>query len=331
MQLKRNEIRTGLLVIGTIAVLAFVLIVLGAPGIFRSLVTYRIYVDNAAGIKLGAPVMLAGRKIGQVAKLYSPVSREEEQRAHEVANAYHQGEASPTPTPADAGPKYEARIDVQADKGALVYRDAHARLIQLGLLGDMAIDITQGTESSGRARDGEIFAGERVPDFSEAAARMLEVIKPVAAEATSTMQQLSTTAQNLNQLTAENSQLDLAMAQFRTFGEHLVDLTAPTSPLSMSLKNVQKISDALSANNNLAVTLQNFRDSSEKLKTTMRNLEPVGENVKEFSETIRTQPWRLIWPSTKKYPEKPERAPGEQTITVRKSAKAKATPSPRGR
>jgi len=329
MQLRRNEIRTGLLVIGTIAVLAFVLILLGAPGLFRSLVTYRIYVDNAAGIKLGAPVMLAGRKIGQVAKLYSPVSPEEEERAKEVGKLYHEAEASPAPSPANA-PKYEARIDVQVDKSAIVYRDARTRLMQLGLLGDMAIDITQGTESSGRARDGEIFAGERVPDFSEAAARMLEVIKPVAAEATSTMQQLQTTAQNLNQLTAKNSELDLALTQFKTFGEHLVDLSAPNSPLSISLKNIQKISNDLSANNNLAVTLQNFRDSSEKLKITMSNLEPVGENVKEFSETIKTQPWRLIWPSTKKYPEKPERA-ANQTITVRKSARAKATSSPRGR
>lgn len=330
MQLKRNEIRTGLLVIGTIAVLVFVLILLGAPGLFRSLVTYRIYVDNAAGIKLGAPVMLAGRKIGQVAKLYSPVSPEEEQRAKEVAKLYQEAGPNPTPAPANAGPKYEARIDVQVDKSAIVYRDARTRLMQLGLLGDMAIDITQGTENSGRARDGEVFAGERVPDFSEAAAKMLEVIKPVAAEATSTMQQLQTTAQNLNQLTAKDSELDLALTQFKTFGEHLVDLSAPNSPLSISLKNIQKISDDLSANNNLAVTLQNFRDSSEKLKITMRNLEPVGENVKEFSETIKTQPWRLIWPSTKKYPEKPERAAG-QTITVRKSARAKATSSPRGR
>ena len=331
MQLKTNEIRTGLLVIGTIAVLAFVLIVLGAPGIFRSLVTYRIYVDNAAGIKLGAPVMLAGRKIGQVAKLYSPVSREEEQRAQEVTNAFHRGETTPTPTPASAGPKYEARIDVQVDKSAVVYRDAHTRLMQLGLLGDMAIDITQGTESSGRARDGEVFAGERVPDFSEAAAKMLEVIKPVAAEATSTMQELQTTAQNLNQLTAHNSELDLALTQFKTFGEHLVDLTAPNSPLSMSLKNIQTISDQLSKNNNLEVTLQNFRASSEKLKTVMRELDPIAGNVKEFSETIKTQPWRLIWPSTKKYPEKPERASGEQTITVRKSAKARSTATPRER
>src|SRR6266404_4382845 len=330
MQLQRNEVLTGLLVVGTVAVITATLVLLGAPGFFRPLATYRIYVDNAAGIKQGAVVMLAGRKIGQVQKLYSPVSPEEERRAHEAAAAFHPPEPNATPAPPGFMPKFEARIDVQVDKNAKVYRDARARLMQLGLLGDMAIDITQGTENSGRAHDGEVFAGERVPDFSEAAAKMLEVIKPVAAEATSTMQQLQTTAQNLNQLTAKNSELDLALTQFKTFGEHLAGLTAPDSALSISLKNIQKISNDLSANNNLVVTLQNFRDSSEKLKITMSNLEPVGENVKEFSETIKTQPWRLIWPSTKKYPEKPERA-GDQTITVRKSARAKATSSPRGR
>ena len=78
MQLQRNEILTGVLVLGTVAVLAFLLILLGAPGLFRPLVTYNIYFDNAAGIKLGAPVMLAGRKIGQVQKLFSPVSPQEE-------------------------------------------------------------------------------------------------------------------------------------------------------------------------------------------------------------------------------------------------------------
>jgi hypothetical protein len=34
MQLQRNEIMTGLLVIGTIAVVAFLLVLLGAPGLF---------------------------------------------------------------------------------------------------------------------------------------------------------------------------------------------------------------------------------------------------------------------------------------------------------
>ena len=118
---------TGLLVIATIAVVAFVLVLLGAPGLFRPLVTYKIYFDNAAGIKQGAPVMLAGRKIGQVQKLFSPVSPEEEKRAQEADAAVHPPEPNASPTPSDGRPKFEARVDVQVDKSARVYRDARAR------------------------------------------------------------------------------------------------------------------------------------------------------------------------------------------------------------
>jgi ABC-type transporter Mla subunit MlaD len=219
---------------------------------------------------------------------------------------------------------------VQVDKSAKVYRDARARLMQLGLLGDMAIDITQGTESSGRAKDGEMFAGERTPDLGDAAAKMLEVIKPVAAEATNTMKDLQQTAQNLNRLTDENSELTLALGQFKTFGTHLVDLSAPDSALSHSLTKIEKITTSLSENDNIEVTLQNLRTSSEKLKTTVSDLGPVGENLKEFSATIKAQPWRLIWPSTKKYPEDQQQtaAAGQQTINVRKSARAKPSPTP---
>jgi len=331
MQLQRNEIMTGLLVIGTIAVVAFLLVFLGAPGLFRPLVTYRIYFDNAAGIKQGAPVMLAGRKIGQVQRLYSPVSPKEEKQAQEAEAAIHPAESNAaTPTPTPSKPRFEVRVDVQVDKSAKVYRDAKTRLMQLGLLGDMAIDITQGTEASGRAKDGEMFAGERTPDLGDAAAKMLEVIKPVAAEATNTMKDLQQTAQNLNRLTDENSELTLALGQFKTFGTHLVDITAPDSALSLSLTNIQKISTSLSENNNIEVTLQNLRASSEKLKVTVSDLGPVGQNLKEFSETIKTQPWRLIWPSTKKYPQEQQQtaAAGQQPITVRKSARARPSPTP---
>src|SRR5437764_579726 len=225
MQLQRNEIMTGLLVIGTVDVLAFVLVLLGDPGLFRALVTYKIYFDNAAGIKVGAPVMLAGRKIGQVQKLFSPVSREEDERAQKADAELHPPEpgATPSPTPTEAKPnqpKYEVRIEVQVDKRAAVYRDAHARLMQLGLLGDMAIDITQGTQNSG--------------------------------------------------------------------------------------------------------------DTSERLKATMNDLYPAARNIKDFSETVKTQPWRLIWPTTKKYPEEQQQtaSAARQTINVRKSTKAKPSATP---
>jgi ABC-type transporter Mla subunit MlaD len=332
MQLQKNEILTGVLVIGTIAVVAFLLVLLGAPGLFRPLVTYKIYYDNAAGLKQGAPVMLAGRKIGQVQKLFSPVTPQEEKQAEAAEAAMHRFEVNPSPSPSatPGKPRFEVRVDVQVDKSAKVYRDAKVRMMQLGLLGDLAIDFTQGTSDSGRAKDGEIFAGERTPDLGEAAAKMLEVIKPVAAEATNTMKDLQQTAQNLNRLTDENSELTLALGQFKTFGQHLVDLTAPDSALSHSLANIEKISTSLTENDNIQVTLQNLRSSSEKLKVATTELQPAGENIKQFSETIKTQPWRLIWPTTKKYAEaSPTPAPavaGQRTITVRKTARAKSRP-----
>src|SRR5438552_10363166 len=331
MQLQRNEIMTGVLVVGTVAVLVFILILLGAPGLVRPHMTYKMYFDNAAGIKVGAPVMLAGRKIGQVQKLFSPVSPKEEKSAQEADAAIHPPQPNASPTPAENKPRFEVRVDVQVDKSARVYRDARARLTQLGLLGDMAIDITQGTEGSGRAKDGDMFAGERTPDLGEAAAKMLEVIKPVATEATNTMKDLQQTAQNLNRLTDENSELTLALGQFKTFGEHLSGLTAPDSALSHSLTNIERISNSITESDNLEVTLRNLRTSSEKLKLAVTDLGPAGENIKQFSETIKTQPWRLIWPSTKKYPQEQQQtaAASQQPITVRKSAKARPSPAPR--
>src|ERR1700730_1618885 len=326
MQLQRNEILTGLLVLATVAILTGILILLGAPGLFRPLTSYRIYLDNAAGIKLGAPVLLAGRKIGQVQKLFSPVSPEEERRAREAIASLHRTDPGASPTPSNGKPKFEVRIDVQVDKNAQVYRDALVRMITLGLLGEMAIDFTQGTESSGRAKDGDSFAGERAPDFSEAAAKLLDVVQPVAQEATATMKELQATAQNLSRITDKDSELSQALAQFKSFGENLVEITSDDGALTMSLKNIQKISDQLAGNNNIAVTLQNFRHSSEKLKALMRDIEPVGRNIAELSETVKTEPWRLIWPSKKKSPEKSP-TPTEPTITVRKTTKSKARSS----
>lgn len=343
MQLRRNELMTGLLVLATVAVVIFVLILLGAPGLFRPLVTYRIYFDNAGGIKLGAPVLLAGRKIGQVEKLYSPVSHEEEERAQAAARALESSTPPPAPRPnSSATPeptperrKFEARIDVRVDQSAVVFRDSRARLITLGLLGEVAIDFTQGDESSGRAKDGEMFAGERVPDFGEAIARVVSVVEPVAKEATGTLRELQNTAQNLSQITDENSQLNMSLAQFRTFAENLTNLTARDSSLSLALKNVERISNDIAANDNIQVTLQNFRESSQKLKSTINDLGPdlreSGENVKELTATVKSEPWRLIWPSKKK--EAPTPPPAQDTITVRKPARAQraASPPPRSR
>jgi ABC-type transporter Mla subunit MlaD len=342
MQLRRNEILTGVLVVATVAVLTGVLILLGAPGLFKPLVTYRIYFDNAAGIKLGAPVLLAGRKIGQVDALYSPISKEEAEQASTLAEQVR-GPVDPK-TPPALKPRYEARIDVLVDKEARVFKNARTRLITLGLLGETAIDITQGTEDGGRAGNDQPFAGERVPEFGETIAKVLDILQPVATEATATLKELQTTAANLSKITDEQSQLNMALAQMRTFAENLTTMTAADSSLQVALKNVEtlsgnlsKVSTDITSNNNIPITLANFRESSEQLKSAINSLGPdltaTGENVKDLTDTVKRQPWRLVWPSTKKYADDEQQQGREtDTITVRKTTKgqrASASPAPK--
>ena len=327
MQLRRNEIMTGLLVLSTVAVLTFILIMLGAPGLFRPLVTYRLYFDNAAGIKLGAPVLLAGRKVGQVKTLNSPVSRDEAARALEAA-ANLGTVTGPEGSGPKALPRFEVRIDVEVDRTSVVYKNSNVRLMNLGLLGETAIDISGGNDRSGRAEAGQVFAGNRVPDFGEAIAKLLGIVGPVATEATATFKTLQNTANNLNKITDENSPLTLALGNFKIFTEHLNEITAPESHLSKSLAHIEDLSNQLTKNDNITVTLANFRDSSEKLKDALDSLSPelkeTISNTKDFTATLRSQPWRLIWPSTKKYPEA-----DASPVPVRKATRVKAQRSSR--
>jgi len=313
MQLRRNEIMTGLLVLSTVAVLTFILIMLGAPGLFRPAIVYKVYFDNAAGIKLGAPVLLAGRKVGQVKDLNSPVSREESAAALEAAANLGTATGAAAPDPS-ALPRFEVRIDIEVDRTTLVYKNANVRLMTLGLLGETAIDISGGNDHSGKAEAGQVFIGNRVPDFSEAIAKMLGIIQPVATEATVTLKTLQSTVTNLGKITDDNSPLTLSLNQFKTFTEHLTELTAPDSALSKSLTHIEDLSNQLTKNDNITVTLANFRVSSDKLKSALDSLDSQLEslgpdlqetfrNTKDFTATVRSEPWRLIWPSTKKYPE----------------------------
>ena len=138
------------------------------------------------------------------------------------------------------------------------------------------------------------------------------------------------TAQNLSHITDEDSQLNLALIQFRTLGENLNKLTGPDSSLSTSLANVQQITDDLTKNDNIEVTLKNFRASSEKLKSTLSalapSLEESGRNVKDATATLRTEPWRLIWPSTKKYASEAAPTPATQSGT-RTERRGRSTPA----
>ena len=113
-----------------------------------------------------------------------------------------------------------------------------------------------------------------------------------------------------------------ALASVKEAAANLDKLTSPDSSLDKSLKNVQKLTAELSGNKDIGVTLHNLRETSAELNKAIGVLsgqfKQVGENLTEATDTVKRQPWRLIWPSTKKYGDENGAAP----------AQAKATPSP---
>lgn len=196
MRIRRDETATGALVIVTLAILVVILLALGAPGGWRSPHTFYLFFDNAGGIKPGTQVFLAGRQVGEVKKLESPVPAAKRPAGHEEC---------------------EALIEVRVRENARIYRDVSVRMQQYGLLGQQMIDFVGGDEQSGLASSGTIFVGERVPGLTEAAPQLLEMLGPVAQEAQGALSEMKTTLENLNGLTSSGGDLQLAAANAKDF------------------------------------------------------------------------------------------------------------------
>jgi ABC-type transporter Mla subunit MlaD len=324
MNILRNEIRTGLLVVVTLAGLVALVLYLGSPGVFVPQKTFRIFFDNAAGLEPGAPVLLGGRKIGQVRTLFSPVAEKDR------------------PTP-----KMETLVEVQVAKDAQIFVRVKAQIAQPTLLGKPVIDFTTGEEASGLAADGAHFLGERQPGLAEAVPLVLEKIEPVIVKVTATLDGLQKTTDNLTRLSSEGSDLPAAFAEFKKFGIHINELSgpegslrrslsnletmtgddgklakalndfstlaAPGSDLTKSLANAEKFTGSLSKNKDIETALRNFRKVTENLERQLATLSSqfstVGTNLGQASDTVKRQPWRLIWPSTKKYEPAPTPPP----------------------
>jgi len=177
MQIKGNEIKTGIFVLGTFGILSVFLIFVGMPGVLQPLNSYRIYYDNAGGIRPGAPVLLAGRQIGKVTALHSPILLENRPQSH---------------------PEDEVSIDVEVSRDAQIYCNATARLAQQGLMGQPMIDFVRGGADSGLATNHSDFVGERTLDISESVSKNMDRIFGPNSDMTATIKNAKTFMETLN-------------------------------------------------------------------------------------------------------------------------------------
>ena len=132
-------------------------------------------------------------------------------------------------------------------------------------MGQQVIDFVHGDESTGLAENRTEFTGDRVPDISESVSdNMTRLTGPES--------DLAHTIKNVKRLTEPSSELSRSLANLQL-------LTGPDADLSLTIKNAKTFMETLNGS----------------------HIPQVIQNTEELTDTLKRQPWRLIWPSTKSY------------------------------
>ena len=141
-QLKWSQLRVGLTVIFasiTLAVLIFLMT--GTGGWFTRKITIRSYFDNAQGLRVGAPVRLAGVDIGNVTGIRIVSGR-----------------------PADP---VEVTMRVNTKYMFSLRKDSVTIMSTAGILGETYIDVESGTAKGPEAADGDTLMARDQPDIQD--------------------------------------------------------------------------------------------------------------------------------------------------------------------
>ena len=143
-QIKWSELRVGLTVIFASIILAVLLFLMsGTRGLFTKRITLTSYFDNAEGLRVGAPVRLAGVDIGNVSAIRIVADKDKRFTPVEVV------------------------MKVSTKYGFNLRRDSVTSLDTAGVLGETYLDIESSQAVGPVAQDGDTLPTQVHPDFNE--------------------------------------------------------------------------------------------------------------------------------------------------------------------
>lgn len=131
-QVRWAQLRVGITVIfATVTLCVLIFLMSGTSGLFSRKITFLVYVDNAGGIRTGAPVRLQGVDIGNVTGV--------------------------AVVPSHGATPVEIRMKIAGKFQPLVHKDATASLATAGVLGETFIDIDSRTAKLGEVQNGDVL------------------------------------------------------------------------------------------------------------------------------------------------------------------------------
>lgn len=138
------QLRVGITVIFaaiTLGVLIFLMT--GTTGLFTKKITLVTYIDNAGGLRSGAPVRLQGVDVGNVTSI-------------KVVPGH-----GTTPV------EIRMKVGLKDEVAAFVKKDTQVMLSTAGVLGETFVDLDSTQAKGGPAQDGDVLPAKEVPDFQD--------------------------------------------------------------------------------------------------------------------------------------------------------------------
>lgn len=157
-QLRWAQLRVGLTVIFAIAVMGvLVFLMSGTSGIFTRTIRVLCYVDNANGLRTGAPVRLSNVDIGNVETIH-------------IVN-HHDKFGNSTPV--------EIAMRINAKYQAFLHTDSEVLLETSGVLGESFVDINSNQSRGPAVQNGAELPSREVPDIQDVVRSSQSTLKNV--------------------------------------------------------------------------------------------------------------------------------------------------------
>jgi phospholipid/cholesterol/gamma-HCH transport system substrate-binding protein len=295
MEYRSSEIKAGIFIVFSVMVFIAFLVVIAGMDAWSDKDIYRARFKYVGGIEKGSVVRYAGLEVGRVIDLQVP-------------------------------PDQDTRVEIKLEltRGVPIRTDSKAFLTTIGLMGAYYIEISAGSDDAPPLPPGSLLKSDDVAGFAQMSGSM----DAATEEATELLRRIndllnaenrkniSSMIASLNEMTTTSSgDLQDIAVNLSNLTEQLsatVDsfhrtLVSNDSSISKSFANFQEMLEqskemVVKLNGTIDNLNNNLSGNSAAYNEIMRNVTSLTENLDEFSQTIKEQPWSLV---RKSYP--PER------------------------
>jgi phospholipid/cholesterol/gamma-HCH transport system substrate-binding protein len=287
MEYRAHEVKAGFFIVVSLIVLFAFLFAITGIDLWSEKVNYRARFHYVGGIEVGSKVRLGGMDVGKVVGLTFPD---------------------------DGDSRIELLLEVK--EKTPIRRDSKATLTTIGLMGAMYVEISIGSPTSELLLPGSYIHSEDVTAFAQMADPISEISDKLSDLLGSindlfnaeNRENLSATLANLNRLTEQNADnMNTVMTnmgrvtdQLNETLDHINGILARSD--TALTENMIALKEVLDNTNGLLVNMdQTMRDFDATILTNrddyqdiMQNMNALTQNIEEFSQIIKQQPWSLI-------------------------------------